>query len=117
MMAECATKDGTTLRAKLALEIPAVPLEARFDSSVPCLLISRGSGAGQVNCQGAGKLKALSSKSDPIFKERTHVKDITSTMGRRVIFRASFFIIFISIASALASYGPTPSLSLTLFLL
>lgn len=32
-----------------------------------------------------------------------------------MIFRALFFIIFISIASALASYGPTPSLSLPFF--
>jgi hypothetical protein len=44
-------QNKTTLRAKLALEIPAVPLEVfTLDSLVPCVLISRGSG------DGAGQL-------------------------------------------------------------
>lgn len=65
-------QDGATLRAKLALEIPAVPLEVlALDGSLLYLFKSRGSGdaAGAV-ARVPGRLRASSSKGDPMFKER-----------------------------------------------
>lgn len=77
MMAECATKDRTTLRAKLALEIPAVywrfPWIARF---LACSSAGGLGGLVKSTARVLGSLRPFHQKVTRYFKETTHVKDI-----------------------------------------